>query len=59
VPESELLGAHIFVICNLKYAKLKGVESQGMVLCACAIDAAGNKGVRDTQLILWYVIFRF
>jgi methionine--tRNA ligase beta chain len=44
VPESELLGAHIFVICNLKYAKLKGVESQGMVLCACAIDAAGNKG---------------
>lgn len=44
VTEEELLGASIFVICNLKAAKLKGVESQGMVLCACAFDAAGNKG---------------
>ncbi len=32
-PE-ELLGRHLIVVCNLKHAKLRGVESQGMLLAA-------------------------
>ncbi len=32
-PE-ELLGKHLVVVCNLKHAKLRGVESQGMLLAA-------------------------
>ena len=32
-PE-ELVGKHIIVVCNLKKAKLKGVESYGMLLAA-------------------------
>ncbi len=32
--KSELKGKHIVVVCNLKKAKLKGVESEGMLLAA-------------------------
>ena len=38
VPIDQMLGANVFVICNLKPSKLKGVESQGMVLCASNAD---------------------
>ena len=31
---SELIGKHVVVVANLKPAKLRGVESQGMVLAA-------------------------
>lgn len=41
-PE-ELVGRKIIVVANLKPVKLRGVESQGMILAAS--DAAGNLGV--------------
>ncbi len=37
-PES-LVGRKIIVVANLKPAKLRGVESQGMLLCASAADS--------------------
>lgn len=36
-PE-ELIGKHIVVVCNLKPVKLRGVESQGMILAAVSDD---------------------
>lgn len=33
VPLEELQGRHVAVLCNLKPAKMRGVESQGMLLC--------------------------
>jgi len=42
-PE-ELIGKHIVVVCNLKPVKLRGVESQGMILAAVSED--------DTKLVL-------
>ncbi|MDR2445209.1 MAG: methionine--tRNA ligase [Spirochaetaceae bacterium] len=37
--EEELLGKHIIVVYNLKPAKLRGVESRGMLLAAsCKVD---------------------
>ncbi len=34
IPEEELNGRMVVVLCNLKPAKLKGIESRGMVLCS-------------------------
>ncbi|XP_053310752.1 tyrosine--tRNA ligase, cytoplasmic [Spea bombifrons] len=34
VSPDELLGRHVVVLCNLKPQKMRGVESQGMLLCA-------------------------
>ena len=34
VPEDQMLNRHVVVLCNLKPAKLKGIESRGMVLCS-------------------------
>ena len=34
VPEDAMLNRLVVVLCNLKPAKMRGVESQGMVLCA-------------------------
>ena len=31
---SELVGKKVVVLCNLKPVKIRGVESEGMVLCA-------------------------
>lgn len=38
-PE-EMVGKQVVVVANLKPAKLRGIESQGMLLCA--VDADGN-----------------
>jgi methionyl-tRNA synthetase len=38
-PE-ELVGKTVVLVCNLKPAKLRGVLSEGMILCAC--DDEGN-----------------
>jgi methionyl-tRNA synthetase len=43
--EEELLGKHIIVAYNLKPAKLRGVESRGMLL------AASCKGADDTEIV--------
>jgi methionyl-tRNA synthetase len=43
--EEELLGKHIILVYNLKAAKLRGVESQGMLLAASDKDEAGNERV--------------
>lgn len=34
IPFEEMQGRMVVVLCNLKAAKMRGVESQGMVLCA-------------------------
>lgn len=40
-PEAEdLVGRQVIVVCNMKKSKLKGVVSQGMVLCAEADGGA-------------------
>jgi methionyl-tRNA synthetase len=47
--EEELLGRHIVVAYNLKAAKLRGVESRGMLLAASdmgAVDADGKPAER-------------
>ena len=38
VPEDQMLNRNVVVLCNLKPAKLKGIESRGMVLCASRDD---------------------
>ncbi|MDR1957242.1 MAG: methionine--tRNA ligase [Treponema sp.] len=43
-PE-ELLGKRIILVYNLKPAKLRGVESRGMLLAASAKDAEGHEQV--------------
>ncbi|KAG8587991.1 hypothetical protein GDO81_005844 [Engystomops pustulosus] len=42
VPSEELLGRSIVVLCNLKPQKMRGVESQGMLLCA-SIEGENKK----------------
>lgn len=34
VPIEEMQNRLVVVLCNLKAAKMRGIESQGMVLCA-------------------------
>jgi methionyl-tRNA synthetase len=43
--EEELLHKRVIVVCNLKPAKLRGVESRGMLLAASDKDAGGNERV--------------
>jgi methionyl-tRNA synthetase len=43
--EEELLGKHIILAYNLKPAKLRGVESRGMLLAASDTDAEGRERV--------------
>ena len=35
---AQMLNRNVVVLCNLKPAKLKGIESRGMVLCASRDD---------------------
>jgi len=44
-PE-DLIGKKIILVANLKTAKLRGVESNGMILAASSKDADGNEDVR-------------
>lgn len=34
IPLEEMQSRMVVVLCNLKPAKMRGIESQGMVLCA-------------------------
>ncbi len=43
-PE-ETLGKNVVVVSNLKPAKLRGIESQGMLLCACSMREDGSEDV--------------
>lgn len=43
-PE-EMLGKNVVVVFNLKPAKLRGIESQGMLLCACDKLEDGSENV--------------
>ena len=43
-PE-EMLGKNVVVVFNLKPAKLRGIESQGMLLCACDVMEDGSENV--------------
>ena len=48
-PE-EMVGKKVVVVTNLKPAKLAGVESQGMILCA--EDAEGNLALVTTEKVV-------
>lgn len=43
-PE-EMVGKNVVVVYNLKPAKLRGIESQGMLLCACEKDENGEERI--------------
>lgn len=43
-PE-EMVGKEVIVVYNLKPAKLRGIESQGMLLCACAKCEDGSENI--------------
>lgn len=43
-PE-EMVGRNVVVVYNLKPAKLRGIESQGMLLCACEKDENGEERI--------------
>lgn len=43
-PE-EMVGKQVVVVFNLKPAKLRGIESQGMLLCACSQKEDGSEDV--------------
>ena len=74
VPIEEMRERLVVVLCNLKPAKLKGIESRGMVLCA-SVDgdpkqvepllppegcAAGDRiQVRDSFIFDYYTISSF
>ncbi len=41
----EMVGKLVVVVANLKPAKLRGIESQGMLLCACETFEDGSENV--------------
>lgn len=43
VTEEVLLNKKVVVLCNLKAAKMRGIESSGMVLCASVEDGTSKK----------------
>jgi len=43
-PE-EMIGKKVVVVYNLKPAKLRGIESCGMLLCACDVNEDGTENV--------------
>ncbi len=43
-PE-EMVGKNVVVVYNLKPAKLRGIESQGMLLCACEKSEDGSENI--------------
>ena len=45
VPLEEMQDRMVVVLCNLKPAKLKGIESKGMVLCASVVDGSDKRSV--------------
>ncbi|MBS3131329.1 methionine--tRNA ligase [Candidatus Woesearchaeota archaeon] len=47
--KEELLNKKVIVIANLKYAKLRGVESQGMLLAADDGKEVGALSVKDSE----------
>lgn len=44
VPVDELVGRKVVVVCNLKPSKMRGIMSEGMLLCASSSDTAGDNG---------------
>jgi methionine--tRNA ligase beta chain len=38
VPLDEFIGKKVLVLCNLKPRKMRGIMSNGMLLCACEMD---------------------
>lgn len=41
----EMVGKQVVVVYNLKPAKLRGIESAGMLLCACDVNEDGTENV--------------
>ncbi|KAJ6654290.1 hypothetical protein lerEdw1_007211 [Lerista edwardsae] len=52
VPREELQDRLVLVVCNLKPQKMRGVESQAMLLCACSLPPSLAAPVL-TGLIAW------
>lgn len=51
LPREELQDRLVLVVCNLKPQKMRGVESQAMLLCACRCAGRAMDGGR-TGLVL-------
>lgn len=52
--EEELLGKHIVLVNNLKPAKLRGIESRGMLLAA-SVDGADGKEICEVIDASWAI----
>ena len=46
IPEAEMQGRRVTVLCNLKPANMRGVQSQAMVLAASSADGEKVSGLR-------------
>ncbi len=42
---ADMMGKSVIILCNLNPAVLRGVESQGMILAATAVEADGAKKI--------------
>jgi len=51
VPIEEMRDRLVVVLCNLKPAKLKGIESRGMVLCA-SVDGTETEGGKKVEPLI-------
>ena len=51
LPESALLGERVIVCCNLKAAKMRGMDSYGMLLCADKKVLEGEVEVERVVLV--------
>lgn len=49
VKEEDMANRLVVVLCNLKPAKMRGIESAGMVLCA-SVEEEGNKKVEPLSV---------
>ncbi|KAJ8972278.1 hypothetical protein NQ314_000236 [Rhamnusium bicolor] len=51
IPIEEMQNRMVVVLCNLKPAKMRGVESQGMVLCASIDRNMDNHGSNEADTV--------
>jgi methionyl-tRNA synthetase len=49
IPEAEMQGRRVVLVCNLKPATMRGVRSEAMVLAATSADGAGVELVEPPE----------
>lgn len=53
IPIEEMQNRMVVVLCNLKPAKMRGIESQGMVLCASVYVLIYKSTSKRTKILLF------